>query len=149
VATPADPNAGLIATMETLAEAQCWGLLATVEVGRLGLVVDDRPVVLPVNFALDGDDIVLRTDEGTKLYAARRGLVAFECDDVDGVYHTGWSVIITGYAEEVRDATELDRLGRLRLGPWCDVPKPVILRIAPRTISGRRIPPHGMHSSRE
>lgn len=58
--------------------------------GRLAVVVGGRPLVFPVNFALDGESIVLRTDTGTKLYGARKGLVAFECDGIDGMYHTGW-----------------------------------------------------------
>ena len=106
-------------------------------------MVDGRPIVFPVNFTFDGSAVVLRTDEGTKLEGARRGLVAFECDDIDRTYHTGWSVLITGDAEEVHDPEEIARLERLPLGPWCEGPKPVWLRIRPHTITGRRIPPHG------
>ena len=61
------------------------------------------------------------------------------------MYHTGWSVIITGWAEEVRQPEEVARLEKLPLGPWCPGPKPIWLRIRPSTITGRRIPPHGMH----
>ena len=107
------------------------------------VVVDGQPLAFPVNFTLDGNAVVLRTDEGTKLHAARRDCVSFECDDVDRRYHTGWSVIITGRAEEVREPAEVARLERLPLGPWCPVAKPVWLRIRPRTISGRRIPAPG------
>jgi hypothetical protein len=88
--------------------------------------------------------VVLRTDEGNKLYAAPHGFVAYECDDIDRMYHTGWSVLISGNAEEVRGLAEVARLGRLALGPWAPGPKPVYLRIRPRAITGRRIPPHGM-----
>jgi hypothetical protein len=43
--------------------------------------------VRPVNFCLDGDDIVIRTAAGSKLAAAtRRAVVAFEVDD-----STRWS----------------------------------------------------------
>jgi len=46
----------------------------TVTVGsgadRLGFVVDGRPVVLPINDALDGNDVVIRADPGTKLASA-------------------------------------------------------------------------------
>jgi uncharacterized protein len=36
----------------------------------------------PVNYLIDGDDIVFRTGEGTRLDAARSGaLVTFEVDD--------------------------------------------------------------------
>ena len=113
--------------------------------GRLAVIVSRRPVVFPVNFTLDGSTVVLRTDEGTKLSATRHGFVSFECDGIDAMYHTGWSVIVTGWAEEVHQPEEVARLEKLPLGPWCPGPHPVWLRIRPGTITGRRIPPHGMH----
>ncbi len=131
--------------LEVLDFDECLRLVGGSTLGRLAVVIDSRPLVFPVNFALDGGTVVLRTDEGTKLFAARAGFVAFECDDIDRVYHTGWSVIITGRAEEVHDVAEQRRLERLPLGPWCRVPKPVWLRIRPHTVTGRRIPPPGAH----
>jgi hypothetical protein len=99
--------------------------------------------VFPVNFTLDGEAVVLRTDEGTKLHAARNGPVAFECDGFDGEYHTGWSVLALGDAEEVRSPGEVARLEHLPLGPWCPGSHPTWLRLRARSITGRRIPPHG------
>jgi len=136
-----EPRTGL----EELGHDECLRLVGGSTLGRLAVVIDDQPLVFPVNFTLDGRAVVLRTDEGTKLYAARHGFVAFECDSIDSAYHTGWSVIITGRAEEVRQPSEVARLERLPLGPWCPGPKSVWLRLRPRTITGRRIPPHGMH----
>jgi uncharacterized protein len=131
--------------LEELDEDECLRLVRGCVLGRLAVIVSRRPLVFPVNFTLDGRAIVLRTDEGTKLSATRHGFVSFECDGVDVMYHTGWSVIITGWAEEVRQPEEVARLEKLPLGPWCPGPKPVWLRIKPTTITGRRIPPHGMH----
>ena len=130
--------------LAALDREECLRLVQSSKLGRLALLVDHQPLVFPVNFALDGADVVVRTDETTRLYAARDSLVAFECDAADGIYHTGWSVIITGDAVEVLDPDEITRLERLPLGPWCPGPKPVLLRVAARTITGRRIPPHGM-----
>ena len=128
--------------LEELGRDECLELLARAPLGRLGVVVGGRPLVFPVNFTLDGTAVVLRTDEGTKLYAARNGPVAFECDGIDRMYHTGWSVVVLGDAEEVRDPREVARLEGLPLGPWCPGPKPTWLRIRAKTITGRRIPPH-------
>ena len=130
--------------LEELDSDESLRLVGGSTLGRLAVVIDGQPLAFPVNFTLDGRDVVLRTDEGTKLYASRNGLVAFECDSIDRSYHTGWSVIITGRAEEVRQASEVARLARLPLGPWCPGPKEVWLRIRPQTITGRRIPQHGM-----
>jgi uncharacterized protein len=134
-----DPRTGL----EQLDEGECLRLLGHCALGRLAVVLDARPVVFPVNFALDGRAVVFRTNEGTKLYAARHGVVAFECDAVDRVYRTGWSVLVSGDAELVDDPAETARLERLPLAPWSAAPKPVWVRIRPRTITGRRIPPPG------
>jgi len=138
--TSVDRRTGL----EELDREECLRLLREAAIGRLAVVVDGQPLIFPVNFALDDDSVVLRTDEGTKLHAARNGPVAFECDHVDRTYHTGWSVLLTGRAVEVREPSELARLGALPLGPWLPGPKPVWLRIRPRSTTGRRIPQHGM-----
>ena len=92
-----DPRTGL----EELGRDDCLQFLARAPLGRLGVVVGGRPLVFPVNFTLDGDAVILRTDEGTKLHAARNGPVAFECDGIDRLYHTGWSVLVRGVAKEV------------------------------------------------
>ncbi len=134
-----DPRTGL----EHLDHDECMRLLGRCSLGRLAVVVGRHPVIFPVNFALDGGSIVFRTNEGTKLYAARQDLVAFECDGVDRTYHTGWSVLVTGNAEEVRRPEEIEQLSQLHLGLWTTGPKPIWLRIRPRTITGRRIPAHG------
>ena len=135
--------------LEELDRDECFRLLAGAPLGRLGVVIGGRPLVFPVNFTLDGEAIVFRTDEGTKLYGARNGSVAFECDGVDGAYHTGWSVLALGDVEDVRGPADVARLERLPLTPWCAAEKPVWLRIRPKTLTGRRIPPHGSMSNEE
>ena len=129
--------------LEVLGRDECLRLLEHTSLGRMAVVVGGRPLVFPVNFALDGDAIVLRTDAGTKLHGARNGPVAFECDGTDCVYHTGWSVLATGSADEVHDDAEVARMERLRIGAWCPGSKSTWLRIRPRSLTGRRIPPHG------
>jgi len=130
--------------LEVLDRHECVALLAKSSLGRIAVVGDGgRPLIFPVNFALDGDAIVLRTDPGTKLRYASQGWVAFECDGVDRVYHTGWSVLASGVAEEVRNAAEIAELKRLPLALWAPGPKSVWLRIRPRVLTGRRIPPYG------
>lgn len=89
---------------------RCHGLLAGVGsgLGRVAFADDgdpDWPVVLPVNFvALDGA-IYFRTFEGSKLYAAlRRQRVAFEVDEIERDWRSGWSVLAVGRLDVVRDA---------------------------------------------
>jgi len=133
--------------LEVLDTEECLTLLSECTLGRLAVVIDGRPSIFPVNFALDDTAVVFRNDPGTKVYAARNQPVAFECDGTDAVYHTGWSVVATGDAIEVRDPADRDRLGLLPLGPWCPGPKAIWLRVQPATLTGRRIPPrHGQLS---
>jgi nitroimidazol reductase NimA-like FMN-containing flavoprotein (pyridoxamine 5'-phosphate oxidase superfamily) len=52
--SPAPDSEG-VASMESLGRTECLNLLATAQVGRVALVVDGHPEILPVNYALDGD----------------------------------------------------------------------------------------------
>ena len=61
-------NRGVV--FEALDTEQCRTLLGSHNVGRMAVSVDALPVILPVNYAVDGDDIVFRTTPGTKLSAA-------------------------------------------------------------------------------
>ena len=132
--------------LEVLDSDECLALLRGCSLGRIAVVIDGRPLIFPVNFALDATAIVFRNDPGTKVDAARDQPVAFECDETDND-HTGWSVLATGNAIAVRDPAERDRLGKLPLGPWCPGPKAIWLRIEPQTLTGRRIPrPDGRQS---
>jgi nitroimidazol reductase NimA-like FMN-containing flavoprotein (pyridoxamine 5'-phosphate oxidase superfamily) len=106
VATPQDSGSSLIANLEELNPTDCWGLLATASVGRLGLLVDGRPEVLPVNYALDGETVLFRTAEGTVLNQSALNIVAFEVDHVDEATYTGWSVMVQGEATDIGDAID-------------------------------------------
>jgi hypothetical protein len=126
--------------LEVLPLDVCKRLLTLHHLGRLGVIADGRPLVLPVNYTFDGDCVVFRTDDGTKLHAALGQPVAFEIDGADNVWHSGWSVVVTGEAQLVPD-DEQDDLRGLPLGPWCPGPKRTWVRIAADAISGRRIVP--------
>jgi nitroimidazol reductase NimA-like FMN-containing flavoprotein (pyridoxamine 5'-phosphate oxidase superfamily) len=108
-------------------------------VGRLGFVRDGQPVILPVNYVVDGETIVFRTGAGTRLDALRDARVAFEVDAVDTEHRTGWSVLVQGRAREVTASDELDYLARARLAPWAGGEKAHWIRIVADTVTGRRI----------
>ena len=125
--------------MKELREQECLGLLASRVVGRVAVVVGGEARVFPVNYLIDGEDIVFRTGEGTKLDAARSGaLVTFEVDDSDPLYHTGWSVMVTGPLEAVTEPSELDRMHGLPVRAWGGDGRHIV-RMPIARISGRRI----------
>lgn len=123
---------------EVIAEADCWTLLSEVGFGRLAVVAGGRPDIFPVNFEVDGTSILLRTNMGRKLLAALTEEVAFEVDGIDPVARTGWSVVVHGRAVDVGGGKGAAPEG----GPvtWAG-PKDFLLRIDPRTVSGRRVGP--------
>lgn len=129
--------------LEMLDREACLRPLAEEEVGRLAVVEGGAPVVFPVNFALDGEAVVFRSDGGTKLAAAERAPACFEVDWFDRGRRRGWSVVISGRLEEVTpyDGAALDRVRGLELDPWAAGAKPHWLRLVPGRITGRRVGP--------
>jgi uncharacterized protein len=130
------------AGLQTLPFDVCLRLLASVPVGRVGFSCDGEILMLPVNHAVDGQDVVFRTAAGSKLSAAEdQQLIAFEADDYDPRTRTGWSVLVSGRAEVIYDDADIDRLSRLDLYPWATaVERPFWVRIRPTSVTGRRIP---------
>jgi len=130
--------------LQVLTEDQCYALLGTQEVGRLGVNADGHPLIFPVNFGLDGTTIVIRTQPGTKLTAAEQADVSFEVDEIDPRSQSGWSVLVRGTAERLagRHGGEVV-LRTLAHGvvPWAPGEYGVWLRLVPQAISGRRILP--------
>jgi hypothetical protein len=129
--------------LEILDREECDQLLADHHIGRVAIVVGGQPLVFPVNYVMHDGAVIFRTARGTKLFGAVGHPVAFEIDGSDAIYHEGWSVLAVGEARDVRDAVDLARLASLPLGPWSDTPKDHYVRIRPRAVTGRRIPPHG------
>jgi uncharacterized protein len=90
-------------------------------VGRIAVTIGVMPAILPVNFALVGQHIVVRTVPGTKLDAAvRRAIVAFEVDSYAPDGSSGWSVLVQGHFSEVTDPAQRTALAasRIRLPRW-------------------------------
>ncbi len=130
-----------VASFEMLGRAQCLDLLAGAAVGRLALIVDGHPEILPVNYILDGDAVVFRTAEGTVLTHASLTEVAFQVDHFDESHQSGWSVMVKGQADDIGDAIDAtsERLRRLSLVPWAPGKRDRWFVIRPREITGRQV----------
>ena len=140
IPTPDEPGP----SMQVLTSDDCYGLLSTQEIGRLGVNAEHYPLIFPVNFGLDGTTIVIRTHPGTKLAAAEHANVTFEVDQIDPRTRSGWSVLVRGLAERLtgRHGGEavLRTIAR-GVQPWAPGDYGVWLRLIPHAISGRRIVP--------
>ena len=135
-------NAGAVGehALQTLSAAECFDLLESGGVGRVGFAAADGIMMLPVNFAVTRKTIVFRTAPDTLLAVYADGRVSFQTDHLDEVLHAGWSVLVHGHAHKVTDEREVKQLeNRTRLAPWAAGPRDVYVRITPTGISGRRL----------
>lgn len=134
-----DPKTGI----EVLEPDECLRLLRSQEVGRLGVVLGGFPAIFPVNYVVDEDRVVFRTDGGTKLDGVTRGgSVVFEVDHLDSASRSGWSVILHGRATEITafDSPAVrERASRLALYPWSPNDKPHLVCITATALTGRRV----------
>lgn len=127
--------------LEVLDRAECIRLLRTVPLGRIAITSGALPTVLPINFRVDGDRLLFRTGVGTKLDAATQGaVVAFEADDFDPMYHSGWSVVVQGVARDVPDADDRAIYTTPR---WAPDRSERLVEVSMDHVSGRRL--EGFH----
>ena len=126
--------------LEILESDECMRLLRTQAMGRITLSSGALPVVLPVNFAVLKDQIVIRTRRGTTLAAATRSaIVAFEVDHFDQETGEGWSVMVQGVAREVQGTVLLEEAKVAPLARWLDPTGSRHVAISIDLISGRRV----------
>lgn len=131
-------------SMSILTSDECYGLLGTREIGRLGVLAEQYPLIIPMNYAMDEGIIVVRSRPGLKLSSAQHANVTFQVDDINERTRGGWSVLVRGQAEEVstdHSPEIIDRTEQTNLKPWAPGADFHWVRIIPHGISGRRISP--------
>jgi len=128
-------------TVEELGRDECLTRMATQRLGRLGVVVDGVPLVLPMQFAMEGETVVLQTNQGAKTLNAPLTSVSFEVDHVDWDKGVGWSVLLQGYGADISSALDerSEALRSLTVQSWAPPPADRWLKIIPRKITGRVI----------
>jgi transcriptional regulator with XRE-family HTH domain len=123
-----------------LMPAECRRLITPGGVGRIAFSTSSGPVVVPVNYAVLADTIVIRTAEGTVIDGHADEMVALEVDHIDEALCLGWSVLVRGPAHRVAHPAELRRLQEdAAVWPWPGGEREVYVRIVPNEITGRRI----------
>jgi hypothetical protein len=126
--------------LEEISEDECLQLLDRHKLGRLAIVVDEQPLIFPVNYALSHRIVSFRTAHGTKLAHAPGSKVAFEIDEYDQAMRVGWSVLVQGVAVDA--TTALDDVSWVARGATAHPLAPGVkihrLAINPTSITGRR-----------
>jgi nitroimidazol reductase NimA-like FMN-containing flavoprotein (pyridoxamine 5'-phosphate oxidase superfamily) len=119
---------------------ECRRLIAPGGVGRIAFGTLSGPIVVPVNFAVLADTMVIRTAEGSIIDGHADEKVALEVDHIDEALCQGWSVLVRGPAHRVTHPAELRRLQEdVVIWPWPGGEREVYVRIIPSEITGRRI----------
>ncbi|HUG86059.1 MAG TPA: pyridoxamine 5'-phosphate oxidase family protein [Euzebya sp.] len=130
--------------LEELDLAACWVLLRQHEygVGRVA-VGGSVPIILPVNYLVDGGDLILRTGSGSVRRAAEDGAwLAFEVDSLHGPEvgedEEVWSVVAKGPSRVVGEHDRRTFLDLAHLEPQAGGFRPHYIAITVEELTGRR-----------
>jgi nitroimidazol reductase NimA-like FMN-containing flavoprotein (pyridoxamine 5'-phosphate oxidase superfamily) len=139
-----------LATLEMLSEAECLAYLRATRVGRVAVVINGQPAICPVNYVMDGEVIVLRTN-WSMLTTTCLASVALQIDGVDAGGRRGWSVMAQGVGHDVTHALDRasEHLQTVTVAPWLPGPRPRVLRLVPETITGQRFGSEASQAGRE
>lgn len=131
------------AWLDELSLEECLSLLRDKSVGRIGVVHDGFPLVVPINYRLVETSgrtwVALRTRPGNVIEQASMN-VAFEIDGIDPFHQQGWSVLIRGTLHHV-DPDAADFRARFDPHPWLTAERDAWLIVEPFSITGRRLHP--------
>lgn len=119
---------------DAISEQGCWYLLATTSVGRLALSVRALPMILPVQYYLDGRDIAACL--GHRELPERsldEAIIAFAADSIDPSTRAGWSVEVLGRSVLSSQACSGTTCPQRAAGQ--------VVRIEPTTLTGHRVHP--------
>jgi hypothetical protein len=123
-----------------LSDSASWDLLQRASFGHLGVSLDGRPGIFPVDFRVDHESIVFRTAGGTKLAELLANpRVAFEVDDRTEL--GTWSVVVNGIAGVIDDEAGREAADMLNFPDWIPIEVYVYVRIVPSDIRGRIFAP--------
>jgi len=129
------------ARLEALPLDECLALLRGHSVGRIAVVVNEFPVVLPVNYRLVETSapvwVVVRTRPGNVIDRASMP-AAFEIDGFDISEQQGWSVLVRGTLQHVNPDTG-GLWEHFDPNPWLDDERDAWLAIEPFSITGRML----------
>jgi len=126
--------------LEEISETECLELLEGHQIGRIALIVENQPLIFPVNYGISHRIVTFRTAHGTKLSYAPGSNVAFEIDDYEPSTGVGWSVLVQGVAVDSTHALDDVSWTARGASPHPLAPGVRIHRLAirPTIITGRR-----------
>lgn len=138
--------------VEDMSVGEIKALLQSLGFGHLGCALDNRPYVVPMHYAYDGDAVYFFTTEGTKThYVDQNPQVCLQVEDVRDAAH--WrSVMVTGRAERLSDSDGVEHAMQLitkrnpsltpalnlaQRNAWGHASNIAVYRLRPEAIDGR------------
>ncbi len=120
---------------------ECRDLLQERQGGRIAVSTPDGPHIVPLNYTVVGDSIVVRTTPFSVVATyGRNAKVAFEIDQFDDARQLGWSVVARGRGDVVTDPGEISEIRRVCAPhPWADGARNLYFRIRWSELTGRRL----------
>jgi hypothetical protein len=124
-----------------LSRAECEELLRAGLVGRVAACTPEGPHIVPVNYSVVDDSVVIRTTPYSLLGSHAQGSVlAVEVDQFDYEYQRGWSVVARGRAETVVEPDQLERIRRSwEPTSWARGQRTLFIAIPWSDLTGRRL----------
>jgi nitroimidazol reductase NimA-like FMN-containing flavoprotein (pyridoxamine 5'-phosphate oxidase superfamily) len=125
--------------IRVLEEQQSYELLATTTIDRIGFVHEGRVQIHPVNYAVSGHDLLLRTAPDGLLASLvdEPAEMSFEVDYHDPIGTTGWSVLMHGTLSRA-SAEEAEGIAA-RVHPWAGDDRDLPLTFRIDSIAGRSV----------
>jgi hypothetical protein len=127
--------------LDQLTFEDCVARLGSHHVGRIALLVDEYPLIVPVNYrlvVLPGRHwIAIRTRPGGVIARANM-YVAFEIDELDAERRAGWSVAVRGTLHHV-DPVVADFGRRFDPDSWLHEARDAWMIIEAFQITGRAL----------
>lgn len=120
---------------------QCVDLLSGGVVGRVALCLPTGPHIVPVNYAVVEESVVLRTSPYSALGThADNSMLAFEIDHLDHERRSGWSVVAHGRGTVVENSDELAAIRDVwEPTPWAGGTRVLHIRIPWTELTGRTV----------
>jgi transcriptional regulator with XRE-family HTH domain len=124
-----------------LTDEECRSRLGRQGVGRVVFQMGGALIVRPVNYKMVDGCLLFRTEPGGALAEVVGRRVVVEVDRLDEVLSQGWSVLVSGVAEEDRRDVDRPGTGEEEPQPWAGGPRELLVRIHPSRITGRELRP--------
>ncbi len=124
-----------------LSREDCARLLGAGLAGRVALGTPTGPHIVPVNYTVDHESILLRTTAYSLLGTyGRDAQLCLEVDQFDHELERGWSVVVRGRASFVDDHDELVQIARSwQERPWATGQRNLVIRIPWTEVTGRQL----------